>query len=293
MIRIRAWHRWQGPVIHAVIRSRRSRNGVDPKDVFRPLSIHSVSVSARLDADFLRFAEILGRRDADALWLRVLQYAATTHAGRGDVPVARKTFAVLVLSRPWNTVKKSVGEAVYDALLESGLAEPLGSEWHSGNVSCYEPGCVACNVTSHVSRSGSRAAIPFRAVPIHPPFPPQGGQVAPLAQDGQQSDPAAPEEPPRNFRPRDRERLAAVLEYVLRCGTPVERDHARSLRERLDAGQIPEAENVALLEDRFRWVTRDKLARGIDGPDTPSAYDLARGRGGETGKPLDAPAATG
>jgi len=258
MIRISAWHTWQGNVIHAALRTRRTRlkaAGADLALVGQPLSIASVSVAAKFDADFQTFAARLGRPDADALFLRVLQYAAQGHGLAGTVPVPRSHFGAIVLARAWHVVSRKLGEAVYDALIESGLATPLGSEPHSGNVSSYETGCETCSA----SRNEARSRRPSRAVPCRseepPPPPSKGGEeVAPP------DDPEPPAEPAPDLRPRDRERLARILEYVIHCGAFGERGQALSLRQRFRVGDIRDHEIAQLLE-LYRWVTPDRLAR--------------------------------
>jgi len=171
MLRIVAWHRWQGGVIHAALRSRlhRAKDRREPGDdaFHRPLALSQLSVAAQFDADFLRFAERLGRPDADALFLRVLQAAATSQAMLGDVTAPRSHFGATVLARPWHLVSAKVGCEVYDALLASGLAVEVGSEHPSCDDTQHATRCDTCNAmrTRARVRSSFRSVLPLSSPP--------------------------------------------------------------------------------------------------------------------------------
>lgn len=83
-----------------------------------------------------------------------------------------------------------------------------------------------------------------------PPPPPKGGEIAP----------SAPEQPAQQPRPRDRQRLARILDYVVRCGRLPEQASAIEIRSRLRNGLLQNPD-VASALDSFRWVTPAKLAR--------------------------------
>lgn len=120
-LKVRSWDKWQKSVLGAVKRTRTRRK--IPLDA--PYSMSQVVVAAVPDRDFLEFQRACGRRDADALWLRVLQYVAHHAPMDGIVRVERRHFGRVVLSTQWDAVSRGAGEKTFDALVSSALCSEL------------------------------------------------------------------------------------------------------------------------------------------------------------------------
>jgi len=149
-IAIRSWQRHQRSAIAKILRIRRDRG----LDFHAPYSRPQFTVSSSFDRDFLRFAAICasaGIGGADGLWLRVLQYAATTSGLAGDIDVEREMFGPIVLSRSYGVVDADQGAKAYDALLESGLCQAVTGECKL----CH--GGLANRDTANVRDNGSGA----------------------------------------------------------------------------------------------------------------------------------------
>lgn len=125
MLSIRNWEKWQGRGV-ADVRRKREQRGTTSE---RPYAMGYVFVASSLDAEhFGTFAELVGGAVAESYLIRVLQYVALHAALAGEVRVRRERFGPIVLSRAWDIVSIEAGAAVYDALVASRIAEPLGGD---------------------------------------------------------------------------------------------------------------------------------------------------------------------
>jgi hypothetical protein len=126
LLLITRWADWQRPVLKTVV-SKRMKRGTD---MHKPYSLPWFAVSAAFAdhggrGSFLRFAELVGGRAAETFWIRVLQYVAATDPFRGSLAVRPETLGRSALARPWDGVSADVGRRVYQALIDSGLAEEI------------------------------------------------------------------------------------------------------------------------------------------------------------------------
>jgi len=241
MIHLPDWRNWQAGIINKVRRTRRGR-GL-PEDL--PYSMTQIVVAASFGRRFAAYAAFVGPQ-ADAYFMRVLQYTAHHAAFTGNVAVQRNAFGPVVLTRPWDIVSAKKGAIAYDALVASGLAlageaPPASPPDDDGEATPESPQ----EAPPEASR-GARPVAPCVGVGVgvssnNPPSPRAGGRAG--------------------LRPRDRERFDRVLDYVVRCGSLGERAEVVELRRRHRENPLPDAEIAALLDGKFRWVTRDKLAR--------------------------------
>ena len=121
MIRIVDWtQRNKARLNHC--RKVRLDRGLDP---MAPVVLDGYSATSSPGVPFLKFADAVGLRNAEALWGRVNEYCASHCAQTGEIRVPRAEFGRSVLSRGTDPISRSFGERIYDALVESGLAQAL------------------------------------------------------------------------------------------------------------------------------------------------------------------------
>ena len=228
MLRFRSWAAWNSRCIKDAMGKRAARGA----KVDAPLYLSRVMVATKFDASFEAFAQAVGGRNAETFFLRVLQYAADHDGASGTVAVPRRQLGATVLSRWYDPVSRKTGEAVYDALLASNI-------------------CVlSVDMSTDKSADMSRPPSPYPT--LYPPSP-TGGERSPSAPE--------PQEPQddRPLRPRERQRYAKVLDYVIRCGTQLEIAVAR--RRRADLDIVSDDTMRDLLAGEYRWVSSERIAK--------------------------------
>jgi len=132
---LRTWHHHQRAGIRNVLTTRISRVKAQAKsrgprwdDLLSPYAMNYVSVACLFSADFGRFADAIGDR-ADGYFLRVLQWCGHHAPFTGAIDTQRPRFASVALGNRYVTTPgRALGNRVYDALLEFGLADPLSDE---------------------------------------------------------------------------------------------------------------------------------------------------------------------
>lgn len=111
------WARLNSPRLKKVAGARRDRG----QDVGTPLALDGYASDTSPPDSFLRFAEEIGRRDADAFYRRLCEHAAIHGAWTGALRTTRDQLGPFVLSRPGDPVSKARGRQVWDALIVSGV----------------------------------------------------------------------------------------------------------------------------------------------------------------------------
>lgn len=150
MIRICDWtKRNTARLNHA--RTVRLDRGLDP---MAPIALDGFTMNTAPSKCFLLFAEAVGLRYAEAFWQRVNEYCASRCAQTGEIRVPRKEFGRAVLSKGLDPIGRSMGEKVYDALVNSGLAALIEDSIGAGAVT---------------PQSGFRDGTNGRAVPSQKP----------------------------------------------------------------------------------------------------------------------------
>lgn len=243
MLRIRSWAKWQRGIISTVRKSRetRQKNGQDV-DMDAPLSMQHISIATSWDRDFVDgFGQLVGQRNAETYFLRVLQYVALHDGFTGECPVDREEFGEIVLSRRRDRVSRKEGEKVYDALVASGLAEQVASESRS---------------VTHSARvqDPTRARVPLlaRTCPDSPPPSclPTGGSASPSPNETTPPDnperanttpPSQPDDRPLSLGERDGVLAACGALIGQRDIDPAVRDRAKSVDRLVRSGMSPPA----------------------------------------------------
>ena len=170
MLRIAKWHEWQAAPL-TKIRGKRRENNVAEN---APYAMPKVFVASALDGRFVEFAESVGS-NAEAYFLRTLQYAALHDPFGGTVNVRREAFGPIVLTRAWDVVSKSKGCAVFDAFMATGIGtrEPRGEPQTSTLGAPHrEPLGAPDGDASSNSGSGAGSGSGSKL----PPNPPTGGR---------------------------------------------------------------------------------------------------------------------
>lgn len=259
MIRLRAWTKWQGPAVYEIVRKRK-------KDARRmPVILGYVAVASNFDdktGNFERFAALVGGGVlARGYLVMVLGYVAREDASSDILRCGPDQFGNLVLSDRTTSTPPRVGRKVYEALIQSGIAEEVdpSAEAQSGPPDT-RPDAREDGPPSGPPSGAGRVDV---MVVELPPSPLPGGECSPSApqQPPQVPDEVAPVAEPRALRPRDRERFEKVLEYAIRCAPGGERAFALETRRRHRASGVTDAEITSILTGTFRWITPEKLAR--------------------------------
>lgn len=231
MIRVRSWDKWQSNSFRDAQRKRNKRAELGASPRRKTFVMAWVAVAVELDDTFAEFAKTVGGKGAESYLIRVLQYAARKSPFEGEINVERGAFGPVVLTCGWEIVSPAKGRKVYDALLSSGLCVRATSGTHPGLV-----------------RDRSASSERYESERESPPSPPHGGG----ADFGLDAKP---------IRPRDRDRLGKILDYVVRCGsTQAEQSAAVRLRRRFQSDEMPDAEIRTALA-RYRHVTANRLAK--------------------------------
>ncbi len=146
MLRVVGWSRWQRPFIYETQRKRVDKSA--------PVVMRFIALATRLDdeprdgepeGNWCRFRRIVGPRVAETWLVRTLQYVGDKAALDGIVRLSRDSFC-LALSRDLDVVSRAEGAKVYDALIESGIAE----EWVAGSPVGNLPGHLPGNLPGHL-----------------------------------------------------------------------------------------------------------------------------------------------
>lgn len=250
MLKLRSWDKWQGRGIADVRRMRETR-GTSPD---RPYAMGYVILATALDEDFRAFAEIVGGKVAETYFVRVVQYAGLNAAFSGEVKVRRALFGPVVLTREWDVVSAAAGQRVYDALISSGLAEPL-SEARSERRSEQRPEQVA-----HASRSRVLSCPDVSCPDETPPVLSRRDEsrttgvpsASPPGTNGNGHDPPKPRMPTAGQIAGARAVVAVLLQ-----GRDVDQDRradARRVGKALDAGTATAEEVEAFARRHFQDV---------------------------------------
>lgn len=121
---VNAWELWQGKAFGDTLRKRKERGTSNEK----PLSMGwmAVTTSFYRSERFLAFAEIIGRaRDAEAFWLRLLQFVGREDAIGGTIRTRPEGWGPIVLTVELDLVDSATGLLVYEAVLLSHLCSPV------------------------------------------------------------------------------------------------------------------------------------------------------------------------
>lgn len=151
--RVRNWQAFQAGAIGNVLRQRNYQNDrraekkrpLQPIDA--PYTMEKILVAREFDDRFTAFALKVGKRNADAYWLRVLQHAGTSTGLVGRVRATEDTFGPIVLTRSWDYVSASAGRAVFREMVACGmLVEDV-----TACVICGVIDTCTCNASANVS----------------------------------------------------------------------------------------------------------------------------------------------
>lgn len=128
-MRIVRWREWQAAPL-TKIKAKRRENRVNES---APYAMPKVFVASSLDSRFRDFARVVGA-NAEAYFVRTLQYVALHDPFGGTLAVPRNAFGPVVLTREWDVVPRQRGCLVYDSLLSVGIAEETqGTLWNEAN----------------------------------------------------------------------------------------------------------------------------------------------------------------
>lgn len=259
-IRLRSWAKWQAAMLAKVRSTRKARvarGESPPESMTAPLSMQSVMIAAVFDDEhFGAFAERVGGACAETYFLRVCQFVANGHGLTGECPIKRERFAAIVLSRAWHIVPRKTGELVYDALLSSGIAQPITDT--TGSASCGET-CGATGGPTGGASCGTLAraypALPCPSLPV--PTPPCPAVPVPDAPASGGASASLPPQGERNDRGPPGSALSAddlgVFEALWRRRERMRADDA-SACERLTEGlraKTPDADAIRAFVDRM------------------------------------------
>lgn len=255
MIRFRKWAEHNKSAIKDIIRTRTKR-GVR---VDAPVAMTKVLLVVKFDANFERFAATAGGEMAETYFLRAIQYAADRDGFLGSIRVPRDRFGAVVLSRQWHQCSRASGEKVYDALLSSDICVTCSDADFEAELRRVIA-VMSADKTANKTGIMSPPPSPSPSLAPSPLAPLPGGTIAPSADEPQERNGSD-----RHLRPRDRERFAKVLEYVVKCYRMThEQNLARDLRRRFEANAVSDAEIRDALSGPLSWVTPEKLARFIN-----------------------------
>lgn len=259
MIRIRSWAKWQGPAVYEIVRKRKK----DARPM--PVILGYVAVATNFDdktGNFERFAALVGGGILARGYLTmVFGHMAREDASTDILRCGPDQFGHLVLSDRSISTPPRIGRKVYEALILSGIAEEVDplKEARSGPPDTRPDAREDGPPSGPPSGPGRLEEMGLEL----PPSPLAGGESSPSAppQSPQVHGEVAPDAEPRPLRPRDRERFAKVLDYVIRCGAGHEQYFAQEVRRRFRSSQVQDAEITEMLTGTFRWVTPERLAR--------------------------------
>ena len=162
MIRLVGWCEGQRARL-TKIRKARVERGRDP---LAPVTLDGFALPCSDSQEFEVFAAVVGARNAEAFRARVYRYVATRAAQTGEILVARGQFGPIVLSRAGDLVTRQLGEKVYDALVESGLVEPLRGR--RGGGTCGATSAATATPLSQATEKDSSPGIPSPAKEASP-----------------------------------------------------------------------------------------------------------------------------
>ena len=262
MIRIRSWAKWQGPAVYEIVRKR--KKGSRPM----PVVLGYVAVASNFDdktGNFERFAALVGGGVLARGYLTmVLGFVAREDASSDILRCGPDQFGHLVLSDRTVSTPPRIGRKVYEALIQSGIAEEVdpSAEPQSGREPSPPdsrpdgPPSTPPSGAGRVEKSGSDSP--------HAPLP--GGSVAPSA-------PERPRTPPdKPLRHRTRELFAKTITAAVQHGTASQREHAERIRLQHEAGELDDEDIEELLASTLAWVPRELANSAHPAPASPTHH---------------------
>lgn len=248
MIRIRSWAKWQGEALYDRLRKRA------PSGRSKPVTLAYIAISTNLDdqsGNFLAFAEQIGGGiAARGYLLMVLGYVGRNEATTGVIRVSRDMFASIVLTDRTVQTTKAKGVAVYDALINSGIAEEVTPEdvREISPPSSPPPSREASREPS--PPSSGRRGEERRREENSPPSPLPGGGFSPAASEQRSSNGTATSGDLRT-------RLERALTYAINTAPSAEAERAKIVRDRLRKGDVSDHEASTLLAGEFLLAEHD------------------------------------
>lgn len=155
-LRVRSWTKFQAGAIGNILRSRNAQNGkravkgLGPLSLDRPYTMDKILVAREFEEQIADFAHLVGARNVERYWVRVLQKTASGGGLTGIIRVERGDFGFEVLSRltqPRDMVSASTGRKVWDALIQSGLCIGHTADL-TASVPCPLPGDLSVGPTN-------------------------------------------------------------------------------------------------------------------------------------------------